>query len=136
MNKTVTCIICPKGCEVSINLNGEEILIYGAGCKRGESYALEECMHPKRNVATSVRVLDGHLPLASVRLTEPIPKEYIEQAIDEIKRIKMTAPCYIGDIVLTNILGMHSDVVITRDVMVNHERGGNDCGRNTGESTT
>ena len=70
-----------------------------------------------RNIATSVLVKGGELPLVSVRLTDPIPKERIFDAMAEIRRCRLTAPVMTGDVVIKGILGYDSDVIVTKEVL-------------------
>ena len=117
MNKIFTCIICPNGCEISVDVNGQNITgASGNLCPRGMEYVRNEVLNPLRNLATSVLVINGDVPLCSVRLTKPIPKNAIFSAMDEIRKIKINAPVNIGDVVLKNILGYDSDVIATRKV--------------------
>lgn len=117
MRKEFTCIICPNGCSIEAEgRDGEIVSIKGALCQKGEDYVRQELTCPKRNIATSVRVLGGTLPLASVRLTNPIPKERIFDAMDEIKKVELAAPVKAGTVVIAGILGYESDVVATKDV--------------------
>ena len=83
MTREFTCIICPNGCEISADyeIQADQSVVIrsleGATCKRGAEYVKQELTDPKRNIATSVLVEGGELPLASVRLTAPIPKARI-----------------------------------------------------------
>ena len=90
--------------------------VTGNNCKRGKEYAVREVTNPVRNIASSVLVEDGELPLASVRLNAPIPKKDIFSVMAEIRKIKVTAPVSIGQIVLQDVLGTGSDVIITKNV--------------------
>ena len=75
MLREMTCIVCPNGCDLEIQVeDGKVLSVKGALCRRGEAYAEQEITDPRRNIATSVLVDGGELPLASVRLTAPIPK--------------------------------------------------------------
>ena len=56
------------------------------------------------------------LPLASVRLTRPIPKGKIFAVMEEIKKIKLSAPVEEGTVVISNVLGLGSDVMVTKAV--------------------
>ncbi|MBE7721034.1 DUF1667 domain-containing protein [Lacrimispora indolis] len=122
MLKEFTCIICPNGCEITADIEineGKNILIRsmdGALCPRGETYVRQELTDPRRNIATSVLVKGGILPLASVRLTKPIPKGRIFDAMEEIKRCSLTAPVTAGTVVVKNILGYDADVIVTKSV--------------------
>lgn len=117
MLREFTCIICPNGCEVEAEMkDGEICSIAGATCPKGEEYVRQELANPQRNIATSVRVKGGVLPLASVRLTNPIPKARIFDAMSEIKKITLEAPVALGMVVIDGVLGYDSDVVITKSV--------------------
>ncbi len=122
MMKEFTCIICPNGCEISADIERKEGCdslirsIEGALCPRGEIYVKQELTDPRRNVATSVLVKGGILPLASVRLTNPIPKARIFDAMEEIKKCRLTAPVTAGAVLVENILGYDADVIVTKSV--------------------
>ena len=114
--KELICIMCPNGCALQVEWDGKTIgEVSGALCPRGKEYAVQELTAPKRNIATSVPVIGGELPLVSVRLTAPIPKEAIFPAMEEIRKLKLTAPVAIGTVVLKNILGYESDVIVTKN---------------------
>lgn len=118
MTKTLTCIICPNGCELEIDLNesGGIDAIRGATCKRGEAYARQEMLSPMRTIASSVRLVGGTMPLVSVRLDRPIPKERIFDAMEVIRHVTLEAPVRIGDIAVENILGLESNLIVTKHV--------------------
>ena len=117
MLREFTCIICPNGCEIQAELSGETIAsITGAACPRGEAYVRQELTDSRRNIATSVLVEGGILPLASVRLTAPIPKKMIFQAMEEIKKIRLQAPVKAGTVVIYSLLGQEADVIVTKDI--------------------
>lgn len=122
MLREFTCIICPNGCcidaDIEMNEDGTGSIrsIEGALCPRGEAYVKQELTDPRRNIATSVLVKGGILPLASVRLTKPIPKGRIFQAMEEIKKCSLTAPVLAGTVIMKNILGYDADVIVTKSV--------------------
>lgn len=117
MKKTFTCIICPNGCEIETEFEARNIkTVTGAACKRGEEYVKQELTDPQRNIATSVLVAGGELPLVSVRLSRMIPKEKIFAVMEEIKKVRLTAPVHSGQVVLKNVLGLGSDVIATKNV--------------------
>lgn len=117
MKKVYICIICPNGCEIKVKTEGRRLLsLEGNICDRGADYVRQELTAPVRTIATSVRIEGGVLPLASVRLTSPIPKEMIFPVMDEIRKISLTAPVSSGTVVLKGVCGLDSDVVITKSV--------------------
>ena len=82
MLREFTCIMCPQGCDISVELEGKTIKgISGNKCPKGEAYVTQEIENPMRNIATSVLVDGGGLPLASVRLSGVIPKDRIFDVI-------------------------------------------------------
>lgn len=117
MLKEFTCIICPNGCEIQAEIEDGKILsLEGATCPKGEAYVRQELTDPQRNIATSVRVRGGELPLASVRLTSPVPKDRIFDVMEEIRKVTVDAPVTAGTVVIRGILGYDSDVIVTKHV--------------------
>lgn len=117
MIKTFTCILCPNGCEVEAEYEDARILsINGNSCPKGAGYVEQEIANPVRNIATSVLVENGEMPLCSVRLSGPIPKGKIMEVMAEIKKMKISAPVEIGTVVIQDILGLGCDVIATRYV--------------------
>lgn len=119
MIQEYTCIICPNGCEIEATIDGKTILeIEGATCSKGKEYVQQELINPQRNIATSVLVEGGSLPLASVRLTKPIPKNRIFDVMKEIKKVKLVAPVKANQVVIENVLNLYSDVIVTKNVNI------------------
>ena len=117
MKREFTCIICPNGCHIEAVWEKEKVLsIRGALCSRGREYVEQELTCAKRNIASSVLVKGGELPLVSVRLTAPIPKERIFDVMEEIRRIQVRAPVRIHQVLVPNIRNLHSDLIATRNV--------------------
>ena len=117
MKRTYTCIVCPNGCEIEATYeNGQVLSVSGNLCPKGRDYVTKELVDPRRTIATSVRVTGGSMPLASVRLTAPIPKARIFDAMREINAVTLKAPVAIGDVVVENLLGLDCDVIATRNV--------------------
>jgi len=117
-SREVVCVLCPLGCKIRIELDeeGNILSVSGNRCPRGKRYAEDEIKDPKRVVTTSVKVLNGELPLASVKTDGPIPKKYIFELMKILKDVKVKAPVNIGDVVVRNIFKTNVNVVITRSV--------------------
>ena len=121
MLRTFTCILCPQGCEIQVELQEEtastrDRKITGNRCPRGAAYVTQEIEAPVRNIATSVLVEGGELPLASVRLTRPAPRERLFDVMGAIKKVKVAAPVREGTVVINDVLGLGSDVIVTKPV--------------------
>ena len=110
MLRTFTCILCPQGCEIQVELQEE------TAAPRGAAYVTQEIEAPVRNIATSVLVEGGELPLASVRLTRPAPRERLFDVMGAIKKVKVAAPVREGTVVINDVLGLGSDVIVTKTV--------------------
>ncbi|MFX1380013.1 MAG: DUF1667 domain-containing protein [Promethearchaeota archaeon] len=116
-SKDIRCIICPTGCLVHVeNVNGE-LIIEGHSCKRGEEYAREEFVSPKRILTTTMQVENGFLPLVPVRSELPLPKDRLEETLQEIAKVKIKAPIKMGDILIKDILGLNINIIASRDLI-------------------
>ena len=116
MEKTLTCINCPIGCRMTVDIEGNTVTqVKGAACKRGEAYAKQEALTPTRMVTAVVNMPGSELPL-SVKTAAPIPKDRIFDCMKAIKNAKIDAPVHIGDVVCKDVCGTGVDVVCTRDV--------------------
>ncbi|SFB11084.1 DUF1667 domain-containing protein [Clostridium frigidicarnis] len=117
MKKEMTCIICPNGCELCVELEGKDIKeVSGALCKRGKAYVSQEITDPKRTIASLIKVNDGEEALVSVRTTKAIPKEKIFDVMKEIKNKEVNAPIKVDQVLIENILGLGSDIIATKVV--------------------
>ena len=73
--RNLTCIGCPMGCALEVEMNGEEVVsVTGNTCKKGAEYAAKEVKDPTRIVTSTVRVKDGSMPVVSVKTAKDIPK--------------------------------------------------------------
>ena len=118
MLREYTCIMCPRGCEIrtEIDENKTIVSIEGNHCDKGADYVRQELTTPMRNIATSVLVEGGDMPLVSVRLSGPIPKARIFDAVQAIHELRLTAPVEQDSVLIENILGLGADVLATRSV--------------------
>ena len=114
--RTFTCIICPNGCVIETQKKGEEIIVSGNLCKRGEEYVNQELKDPRRTIATTVSISGAEPPLCSVRLTKAIPKKEIFNVMKEIQKVRLTAPVRINQVVISNVCGLDSDVIVTKNM--------------------
>ena len=115
--RTLTCISCPMGCPLTVEMDGDKIKgITGNTCKRGEIYARKEVTNPTRIVTSTVRVTGGELPVVSVKTASDIPKEKIRACVLALKSIRVAAPVSIGDVVAENVAGTGVSIVATRNV--------------------
>ena len=113
MRRELTCIICPIGCSLSVEIeNGKVISVEGNTCPKGKKYAEEECVAPKRTLTTTVLSKTGR-PVACKTLT-PIPKESILEAMKIINSYKIDLPISVGDVIIEDVFG--SKIVATENI--------------------
>ena len=76
MKRELVCIICPRGCNLTVELDGKEIKsVTGNSCPRGLQYAENECLNPQRTVTSTIRCTDGR-PV-SVKTDRASPKDKV-----------------------------------------------------------
>ncbi|KKM19845.1 hypothetical protein LCGC14_1651500 [marine sediment metagenome] len=116
-SKDIRCVICPTGCLVHVEKINNELIIEGYSCKRGEIYAREEFIAPKRILTTTLRVENGFLPLVPVRSDNPIPKDKLKDVLKEIAQTVAISPIKMGDILIENVLGLEINIIASRDLI-------------------
>ncbi|MFX1273859.1 MAG: DUF1667 domain-containing protein [Promethearchaeota archaeon] len=115
--KTVRCIVCPTGCEIHVkNVNGE-LIVEGHTCKRGEEYAKDEFIAPKRILTSTMRVNNGLLPLIPIRTNQPVLKEKLNDILKEIAVKVVDAPIKMGDVLIKDVLSLGVDIIASRDLV-------------------
>ena len=117
MKREYTCIICPNGCQISVEYEGMNIKnIKGDECPKGKDYVKNEITNPLRVFTGSVLVENGDFSLVSVKTPVPIPKKYLRKIGEITRRIKVDAPVGIGQVVASNLLSKNIDLIATRKI--------------------
>ena len=115
MKKTIICIQCPRSCPLNVETLKREV--EGNNCKRGEEFALEEIVTPKRVITTTIRVFNKReYVMLPVKTNKKIDKNLIFRCIEIIDKIKINIPIKLGDIIVNNILDTGANVVSTSDL--------------------
>ena len=116
MTRNLTCIVCPRGCEMTVTLdeNKKFVSAEGNACPRGLSYAESECTAPVRSLASTVLTEGGKL--LPVKSAAPIPKEKLFEAMREIRVINAPDTLCVGDVVIENLAGTGVALVATATV--------------------
>lgn len=117
-DQNLTCIGCPLGCSISVSLsdNGEVSEITGNTCKKGKEYARKEVTNPSRVVTSIVKINNGDVNMVSVKTAEDIPKGKIFDCMEALKKVTVTAPVQIGEVIIKNVCGTGVDVIATKKV--------------------
>lgn len=115
------CIGCPMGCRLSVEREDKEILsVKGNTCPRGEAYARKELTNPTRILTTIVPVINGVLPVVSVKTEADIPKGKIKEAMDYIKGLQIEAPVKLGEVLVEDLCETGVALVATKTVEKDH----------------
>jgi len=116
MKKEITCIECPVGCNLSVDIeNCRVVKVEGNKCEKGQAYAVAEVEHPTRVLTTTVRASGLGLKRVPVRTDRPIPKEKLFEAMKEVRRVVVKRHGSMGDSVAEDILGEGVKLIATRD---------------------
>lgn len=102
MERQLTCIVCPMGCTLSVQIDdGKIVNVSGNTCPRGKVYAQDECTHPVRTVTTTVRTACGQM--LPVKTKNPIAKEKVKNAMEIINKVVVVLPISVGDVIIEDV---------------------------------
>ena len=115
MKREITCIVCPRGCRLTADIQGEAITVTGQGCSRGEKHAIDEILHPVRSLTSIVRVSNREDTMVSVKSAAPVPKEKMFEIMDLIHAASVEAPVAIGDVIIPDVFG--TQIIATKEIL-------------------
>jgi CxxC motif-containing protein len=117
MTERLTCVLCPIGCPLEAVRRGGALEISGQECPKGVDFAVQEILHPKRNLSASVPVQGAPSRMVSVRLSAPVPREMIFPILAAIAALRPAAPVRRGQVLIADVLNSGADVIATRTVI-------------------
>ena len=97
--------------RVTLADDGRVEKVEGNFCKRGVTYANDECTNPKRTVTSTVRCRSG--AVVSVKTDSTVPKGMMLDVMAEINRTVAEDNLRIGDVIIENVCGTGANVVAT-----------------------
>ena len=112
MKRSLSCIICPRGCALEIDL--ENLTVTGNTCPRGEDYARQEVTCPMRTLTTALRVANRENAMVSVKTAAPIPRDKLMEAMEVLKSLPVNAPIVLGQVLMEDLYG--AQVVATSNI--------------------
>ena len=114
--RELTCIICPRGCALTVNFDSEGKVseVSGNICVRGKNYAVTECTAPTRTVTSTVRCENGCV--VAVKTNAAVPKELVFDVMKAINSQKAPCKVRIGDVIIKDVCGTGADVVATANL--------------------
>jgi len=115
MIKKLTCIECPKGCQLEIETDGSRVIrVTGNQCEKGVAYAQQEIEDPRRILTSTVLTQGLSVKMLPVRTSAPIPKIKLMEAMAEVKRLRLDRPVAVNEPIVKNFMGLGVDLVSTR----------------------
>jgi len=114
MKRNLTCIICPRGCALTVEIENGIAKVTGNACPKGEEYGTNECLCPVRTVTSILRVANRPDTMVSVKTTVPVKKADIFAVMDVLKNATVEAPVNAGDVVIKSVYG--ADIIATKTV--------------------
>lgn len=113
----LTCIVCPRGCTITYNIeNGEAVNIQGNSCPRGKVYCETEIKAPTRMVTSTVPITGGKYHQLPVITSAPIPKKEIFHVMEEIHHTVVQAPVSVGQVIIENVANTGINIIAARSM--------------------
>lgn len=114
MTKEIICTVCPMGCHITVEGEGDQVTsITGFTCKRGETYGRQEFAHPVRILTTTIKTDQPGHELLPVRSSVPVPKEKLFDCMQVVRQTTVHASVKRYDVVIKDICGTGADIVAT-----------------------
>ncbi|MCC3868978.1 DUF1667 domain-containing protein [Terrisporobacter mayombei] len=116
MKREITCIVCPKGCQMIVNNIDGQYIVEGNSCIRGAKYGVDEVTNPKRMITSTVRLEEAYLNMLPIKTSSSVQKNLVFEIMNILSTIKITAPVKVGDIIVKNVLNTGVDIVSTKTI--------------------
>jgi len=119
MIKKITCIDCPVGCQMEVDVEGGHMIkLTGNKCEKGEHYAQQEIENPMRILSSTVLTKGLNIKLVPVKTDQPIPKSKIFAALEETKKVKLEKPVKVGEVIIKDLLNLGVNLIATRNAIL------------------
>jgi len=117
MKKTITCIECPVGCTLELDIENRRVVkVSGNKCPKGHDYAIEEIECPKRVLTSTVLTENLPIILLPVRTDKAIPKAKLMDAMRELKSVRVKKRVRAGDVIVKNFMNLEANLIATRSI--------------------
>lgn len=115
--KQLVCIVCPRGCTMTLEGEGKDVKVSGNSCKRGAEFAVSEMTEPKRTICTTVKTAFPDVPVLPVRVSKEIPKDRIFDVMAEINKATVKKKVKRGEVIIKDVSGLGADIIATSGVL-------------------
>ena len=108
--KKVVCIICPNCC--ALETDGTQVV--GARCEKGQDFACQEWIEPRRVLTTSVRIkTEKEVHILPVKTAFAVPLSGLSGIMKAIKSLRLTEQPPIGTRIALPGLAEPLEIIVT-----------------------
>ncbi len=112
-----TCVTCPVGCEIDVELrDGEVLSLTGNRCAKGKDFVLQELEEPMRVLTTTVPIEGAKWAMLPVRTDRSIPRRLFFEVMGEVGGVQLQAPVQVSDVILEDVAGTGANIIATRNM--------------------
>jgi CxxC motif-containing protein len=115
MIRTLTCIACPIGCHLEVDIDNQ-YSVTGNQCKKGEEFGKKELKNPTRTVTSTVRIIGAIYSRIPVKTSSEIPKEKIFEVMDCLNDLCLKSPVKMNQIIIENVANTGVNIITTRSL--------------------
>lgn len=115
-SRELTCIRCPLGCTLKGVQAEGKWQVSGNRCPRGKAYFIKETTNPSRTVTGLVKVVDGQLPVVSLKTVPEVPKSRVMEVARGLAALEVVAPVQSGQVLAVDFLGTGASLIATKSV--------------------
>jgi len=115
MIKTLTCIACPIGCHLEVDVD-DNYKVTGNQCKKGEFFGQKELKNPTRTLTSTVKITGAIYPRLPVKTSEEIPKDKIFEIMNYLNNIDLMSPIKVNQVIIKNVADTGVDIIATRSM--------------------
>ncbi len=113
MEHILTCIVCPRGCELHVD---ENFNVTGNSCPRGAVYGAQEIRDPRRTLTSTVKCRGKVLRVCPVKTSGTIRKADQFRIMEIVNKTEIVPPVALGQVIVPNIGDTGVDLIATRAI--------------------
>ncbi len=115
MIKTLTCIACPIGCHLEVDVD-DNYKVTGNQCKKGEYFGKKELQNPTRTLTSTVIIQGAIYPRLPVKTSDEIPKDKIFEIMNCLNNITLKSPVKVNQVIIENVANTGVNIIATRSM--------------------
>ena len=103
-------------CALTVDIESCRVVkVDGTKCPKGQDYAKTEIENPLRILTGTVLAKGLPFKMVPVRTDRPIPKAKILEAAAEMRKLRITKPPRMGEVIVANFMGLGVNLIATRE---------------------